>query len=136
MSARLRLIPALVLALAVLLTGPARSQQAVVTSPTGGTTSGGNASSTIVATGVFQLLFSAASSLQGGASTRRGCTIQNNGTHNMYVTEGLGIAASTLVNSAILAPGVPYYCTWAGVVLTGEIDITGTIGDAFYAAQE
>lgn len=137
MSPRLRLISVLSLALTVLLYGQsARAQQAVVTSPTGGTTSGGNASSTIVATGVFQLLFSAASPLAGGASTRRGCTIQNNGTHNMYVTEGLGIAASTLTNSAILAPGVPYYCTNGGVVLTGEIDITGTIGDAFYAAQE
>lgn len=82
----------------------------------------------VTATNTFQIVFAK-------NATRRGCTIQNNGTHNMYVTESLGIAASTLTNSAILAAGQVYYCSVNGAVLIGEIDITGTITDAFYAAQ-
>ena len=53
----------------------------------------------------------------------------------MYITEGTGAASSTLTNSFILAAGATYYCNVQGVVLIGEIDITGTATDAFYAAQ-
>lgn len=116
-----------------------RAQTPVWTVPQPATTKGGNASSTITATSTFQLVFAttvpASSSGAGVVATRRGCTIVNNGTHNMQVTEGLGVAASTAGLSVTLLPGQAYYCAAGGTVLTGEIDITGTIGDAFYAAQ-
>src|SRR5258707_381338 len=109
----------------------------VVTFPTASTTGGGgNAPSTIGTGGTtFQQGFPAAS--QGtGISTRKGCTIINNGTHSMYVTEGLPLTSSTLTNSVIVTQsGGVYYCAVNGVVLTGQINITGTAGDAFYAAQ-
>lgn len=118
--------------------GSALAQQAgglpppVATVPYPATSAGGNASGTIAATGTFQKVWSATGA---GTPLRKGCTIQNNGTHNMYVSEGLGVAASTESNSLVLAAGGIYYCSVNGVVLDGEIDITGTAGDAFYAAQ-
>lgn len=109
-----------------------QSAQPVQTIPSAVSTKGANASGTITSTGVFQIVFKAT----GPTQYRKGCTIQNNGTHTMYVTEGLGTASSTTSNSAQLAAGTSYNCQFGGMVLSGEIDITGTIGDAFYAAQE
>ena len=115
----------------------AQSQgQPVNTIPYPATTKGGNASSTIASTGVFQKLFSASSTTpEGSPPPRHGCTIVNNGTHSMYVSEGLGVAASTVSNTTILAANGVFYCAVGNIVLTGEVDITGTAGDAFYAAQ-
>ena len=132
-----------ILALALLLglVSPSLAQQVVQTIPAPGTTGAGNASSTIGTGGsTFQKVFSGANNsvapTVGTAGARHGCTIQNNGTHTMYVTEGLGTAASTLTNSVQLAAGLAYYCgNPNGITLIGEIDITGTAGDAFYAAQ-
>lgn len=131
---------AIALATGAMLATCALAQQTVSTIPAPATSLGGNASGTIAVTGVFQKVFSgAANSLApsvGSPGTRHGCTVENNGTHSMYVTEALGIAASTATNSAVVAAGSAYYCTnVGGTVLTGEIDITGTSGDAFYAAQ-
>lgn len=141
MSPRLRLIPTFALALSALLLAPvARAQQTVVTSPVPGTTDGGNASSTITATSVFQIVFSAGLLAPPGPA-RKGCTIQNNGTNIMWVTEGLSAATATKAKALQLAPatatvpGGVYQCSVGGLSLVGEIDITGTIGDAFYAAQ-
>ena len=53
----------------------------------------------------------------------------------MWVSEGLGVGSSTTPSSIEIVPNQAYFCNWNGVVLFGEIDITGTIGDAFYAAQ-
>ncbi len=100
-------------------------------SPGWATTKNGNVSGTVAATGVFQQVFPATSA----ASPRNGCTIQNNSAHTMYVTEGIGIAGSTTANSAQLPAGLVYYCQSGVVALQGEVDVTGTTGDAFYAAQ-
>lgn len=132
MPSRLRL--AVLLFLLLFNIRAADAQQAVVTSPTPGTSAGGNASGTIATLNVFQLVF-AASGMSQGQPTRRGCTIQNNDTNDMWVTEGIGVAGSTKAAAVVVAPGGVYTCTIWGVVLTGEIDITGTATGAFYAAQ-
>ena len=121
----------------LLATLPAAAQQgqSVVTIPRAVSTKGANASGTIASTGVFQLLFAATPSSPGG-QPRAGCTIQNNGSHTMYVTEGLGTAASTTALAWTLTAGQSANCQFGGVVLQGEVDITGTTGDSFYAAQE
>lgn len=107
----------------------ALGQVPVVTSPQPVSTSGGNGSTTIGSTGTFQKVW-------GANVARRGCTIVNKGANTMYVTEGLGVAASTQTLAAQVAVGGAFYCANpGGTVLTGEIDITGTTSDAFYAAQ-
>jgi hypothetical protein len=129
-------------ALVLLLISPALADQAapVQTIPYPATTAGGNASGTISPGGsTFQLLFAATGpgvSGSGVSAPRKGCTIINNGSHTMYVTEGLGTVASTTALAVPVPAGGPYYCASPGnTVLTGEIDITGTNGEAFYAAQ-
>lgn len=87
-----------------------------------------NVSSAIVGTGVFQSVFAA-------LKTRKGCAIQNNGTHIMWVTVGLGVAASSAEKAMVLNPSDVYHCTDSVVSLTGEIDITGTQDEVFYATQ-
>ena len=85
-----------------------------------------NASSTIASTSTFQNIWAA-------NPGRSGCTIQNNGTHTMYVFFG-PIANATLANSAQVASGASIYCAGQfGVVLRDQVSITGTSGDAFYA---
>lgn len=123
----------LVLAIA-LAAWPAAAQQPVHTVPQPATSAGSNASGTITATGVFQPVW-AASSQSPGSAVRKGCTIQNNSARTMYVTEGLALADSTTGKAVALAAGVAYFCNSGGTVLTGQINITGTIGDGFYAAQ-
>lgn len=92
-----------------------------------------NASGAIAATGVFQQIWAASpQSLQPG---RSGCTVQNNGTHNMNVYAG-PIAGATTSNSAVLQPGQAYYCGAPGeLVVRDQISITGTVAEAFYATQ-
>jgi hypothetical protein len=85
-----------------------------------------NASSTITTTNTFQSIWAA-------NSGRSGCTIENNGTHTMYVFFG-PIANATLTNSAQVATGNSIHCAEQfGVVLRDQVSITGTSGDAFYA---
>ena len=101
----------------------------VQTWPAPGTTAGGNVSSTITATGVFQMLWTA-------NLARRGCTIVNESSSDtMYITESLTVGGSSQALAAALPPLGVYYCTNGGVVLTGQVNITGTSGDSFYAAQ-
>src|SRR5579884_1146750 len=73
---------------AALLIAPlaAQAQQYVRTTPASTTTP--DASGTISATNTFQKVLS--SNL-----TRSGCTIQNNGSHNMFVTENRGLSGSS-----------------------------------------
>lgn len=61
---------------------------------------------------------------------RHGCAIQNNGTHTMYVFFG-PIANATTSNAFQLAAGQPIYCGNYQTVLTSQISITGTSGDAY-----
>lgn len=114
---------------------PAHAQQPVLTLPATATTAGtnGNASGTVAVTNTFQQVWAATGT--STAPARNGCTIQNNGTHNMFVSEGRAAAAATLTNSVILAAGATYYCQVNGIVLKGIIAITGTATEAFYAAQ-
>lgn len=130
------------LAAALLVTGVSAGAQAqqpgglpapVTTYPAPATSAGGNVSGTIASTGTFQKLWGATGG--SGVPFRKGCTIQNNGTHSMNVSEGLGVAGSTTGNSVVVPAGGTYYCQVGQIVLTGEIDITGTATDAFYAAQ-
>jgi len=133
--------PLLAGALLLATTGLAFAQQPVVTRPASSSTAGGNVSGTIASTGVFQMLFAAVSggasgaNVTGGGGPRHGCTILNNGTHVMEVTEGMLTPASLITLAVILQPGQPYYCSVGGSVLVGQVNITGTSGDAFYATQ-
>jgi len=112
----------------VLGCGPSLAQQPVKTIPYESTTQGGNVSSTITLTNTFQQLWAA-------NTLRKGCTFQNNGLNNMWVEEGVATGSAVKTNSVVVAPGVVYSCTKSGVVLQGAIQVTGTSGDAFYAAQ-
>lgn len=99
----------------------------------------GNVSSTITSTNTFQLVFATAvntfAPVVGNAGPRKGCSIQNNGTNSMWVSEGKTIATATKATSWVIVAGGLFNCNFNNVVLTGEIDITGTSGDAFYASQ-
>lgn len=113
------------------LMGPVGAQVPVVTAPSPTSTKGGNSSTTIgTGGGTFQLVFA-------GAAARRGCTIVNkSGSDDMWVTEGIGVGGSSETLGALVLPGYAWYCANpGGTVLTGEVDITGTAGDGFYAAQ-
>lgn len=89
-----------------------------------------NASSTIAVTNTFQSVFAANTNFN-----RTGCALQNNGTHAMYVFFG-PIASATLGKSVNLAPGQPVSCNSAPVTLNDQVSITGTSGDAFFAAVQ
>lgn len=129
---------AALLALALLLpaaveaqgTGPeASSGQQVVTNPYGlapGTS--GNASTTIQSGGTYQSLWAA-------NNNRRGCTVQNNGSHTMYVFFG-PIASATHALSVQLSAGQSVNCQYGGITLQDQVSIDGTTSDAFYAAQQ
>ena len=121
------------------IASPSLAQQWVKTQPLPSTTLNGDKSGTITTTNAFQLVLSVSGNVPnptpGFGGDRHGCSIQNNGTHNMYVNEGTPIASATLTNTWVLATGQLFNCNFNGVVLTGEIDITGTSGDAFVAKQ-
>lgn len=128
----------IVLAVFAGLAAPAGAQQVVYTNNAPATTLGGDASGTITATGTFQRVFSAAQANLApvpGAGARRGCSIQNNSGLPMYVNEGTAMASATTSNTWVVPAGAIFNCNFAGVVLTGEVDITGTIGGAFVAKQ-
>jgi hypothetical protein len=91
-----------------------------------------NLSGTIGSTGQFQ-------SIQGQANNRQGCSIQNNGTHTMYVFFG-PIANATVGASYVLGPGSStaggqsINCAVSGnSVLLDQVSITGTSCDSFTA---
>jgi hypothetical protein len=129
-----RIFRTLALVVGVALATPllAASEFPVVTYPQGRASK--NVSSTIQsASNAFQQVIPAVTG--GVAEQRASCTIQNNGTHTMYVFAG-PIASATLTNSVQLPAGQFFYC-YAGVtVISDQISITGTAGDAFYAAYQ
>ena len=85
-----------------------------------------NLSGTIAVTNTFQ-------SIQPQNNGRIGCTIENNGTHTLYVYFG-AIANATTANSFQLSPGQPVSCLVGnGYLLSDQVSITGTGGDAFAA---
>jgi len=117
------------------LTGSAWAQQPVQVIPSPGTTAGGNASGTIATTSTFQQVFPAAPAAPAGGPGRKGCYIVNNGTNKMYVSEGVAAASATTATSIPLPANGTFNCTFNQTALQGVIVITGTSGDAFYAAQ-
>ena len=107
-----------------------------------------NTSSTIAVTNTFQSVFAATGALASYSSTspgtlgnpvvnkqRAACTLQNNGTHTMYVFFG-PLASATTSSSVVLSAGQSVQCNVGGVTLQDQVSITGTSGDAFYAAQQ
>jgi hypothetical protein len=85
-----------------------------------------NISGTIATTNTFQ-------SIQAANNGRYGCAVQNNGTHTMYVFFG-PIANATTSNSIELVAQQSVSCqTGTNLVLSDQVSITGTSGDAFFA---
>ena len=123
-------IIALIGLLAGLFISPVFAQSPVITKPYGVTS--GNVSSTIVSTNTFQSIWVASTIVNTG---RTSCTIVNYGTHTMYVFFG-PIANATLTNSIQLAANQAAYCNVGNVILKDQVSITGTAGDAFFAAQQ
>jgi hypothetical protein len=80
-------------------------------------------SGVIASTGVAQALFPA-------DVNRTGCFVQNQGTHNMTVD----IKAVNAITHLQLVPSAYYECPWI-FVPPGAITITGTVGDAYAAAE-
>lgn len=117
------------------LAGSAWAQQPVQVIPSPGTTAGGNASGTIATTGTFQQVFAATPPQSAGGPGRKGCYIVNNGTNKMYVSEGVAAGSATTATSIPLAANAAFNCTFNQTALQGIIAISGTSGDAFYAAQ-
>lgn len=117
----------LLLLLFVLWAPLANAQSAVVTQPYARTTT--NNSGTIAVTNTFQSIWAA-------TAGRAGCTVQNNSATNaMYVYFG-PIASATTATSVKLAAGQALTCSVNGIILTDQVSITGTSGDAFYAARQ
>ena len=117
------------------LASSAWAQQPVQVIPSPGTTAGGNVSGTITTTNTFQQLFPATPPAPAGGPGRKGCYIVNNGTNKMYVSEGVAAGSATIATSIPLAANGSFNCTFNQTALQGIIAITGTSGDAFYAAQ-
>ena len=89
-----------------------------------------DASGTIAATGVYQLLW-------GPDQSRSGCLIQNQGTHPMNIRIGGATVWQLRAASTTTAgDGGTFNCNSEGIVVSSKIEITGTIGDAFAAAVE
>jgi hypothetical protein len=84
-----------------------------------------NVSSTITGGGTYQSIYSQTLS-------RAGCTVQNNGTHTMWVFFG-PIASATHGNSVQLSAGQALNCNVGNTILIDQISIDGTTADAFYA---
>lgn len=131
----MRILPTLGCITLILFSGPALAQSTpntTITVPVPATSAGGNASGTITATGTFQKVFSAAPT----STPRHGCIIQNNGAATMSVSEGKTAGTATAATSYTLAAsGGTFTCGQGGAVLQGEIDITGTATQVFYAVQ-
>lgn len=85
-------------------------------------------SGTISVTNTFQSVLAA-------SATRKGCLMQNNGTHLMYLYNGPN-ASATLTNTFQIQPGQPFSCNAPGVVITDNISLTGTSGDAFVVSAQ
>jgi|SRR6202035_5013672 len=107
----------------------AHAQSPVVTLPNPVTTD--NASSTITVTDTFQSIWVKDTSTRG----RTACTIQNNGSNTMWVFFG-PIANATKGSSIVLIAGRATFCNSGNVILKDQVSITGTSGDAFYAARQ
>lgn len=131
--------------------GKAWGQAPVVTQP--GAANSGEASGTLAATNVFQLVWAGQGPAFGGSLQRRGCLVLNNSaTNRQWVYfQGPGMVAPTAgTAAAIKATSVPLEAapaalgmggyvtcaTGAGQVLQDAVWIAGTIGDTYVAKQQ
>lgn len=120
---------ALSAAILAAMAGYSYAQQPVAIQPLQVTTQ--NGSTTITTTNTFQSIFAASTATRGRAA----CTVQNNGTHNMFVF--FGDIASALTPTAVqLTPAQSVNCASGPVVLKDQVSITGTAGEQFYAGQQ
>jgi hypothetical protein len=87
-----------------------------------------NASAAISSGGTFQSVFAQ-------NSARKACFVQNNGTHNMWVSFG-AIASATHNNSVVIVPGQAIGCFAGAITLTDQVSIDGTTSDVFTALQQ
>lgn len=94
--------------------------------PVGGVTT--TANSTIAVTNTFQTAIAA-------SATRLSCTLQNQGTHTMYVFFG-ALGGASLGASFQLAPGQPISCDSGVMVATDAVEVTGTAGDAYVVTKQ
>lgn len=140
------------LLLAGLTVGPkAWAQAPVVTQP--GAANSGDASGTLAATNVFQLVWAGQGPSNGGNFQRRGCLVLNNSaTNRQWVYfQGPGMTTPTAGNAAtIKAASIPLEAapaangqggyvscaTGAGQTLQDAVWIAGTIGDSYVAKQQ
>lgn len=106
----------------------AAGAQPVITLPEPRASTGGNASTTVASTNVFQSLWAA-------NANRGSCTIENNSSDTIWVFFG-PIASATKATSVQLAAGQSVNCDSAHVVSTDQVSITGTSGDTFFAQQQ
>lgn len=144
-------IAAGILLLGLAIGQKALGQQAVVTQP--GAANSGDASGTIVATNVFQLVWAGQGPANGGNYQRRGCLVLNNSSTNRQWVyfQGPGMTTPTAANAAtIKAASVPLEAapaangmggyvscaTGAGQTLQDAVWIAGTIGDTYVAKQQ
>lgn len=89
----------------------------------------GNVSGTISVTNTFQSLFAA-------SQARKGCVVQNNSASNvMWVFVG-PLALATKATALQLPVGATFYCSVVNdAVVSDQISLTGTSGDAYVAIQ-
>lgn len=121
---------ALAAAAVLLMLRGAQSQAPVITQPYGVVSS--NSSGTIAVTNTFQSIWTASTATTGRVS----CAIQNKGAADpMYVYFG-AIAGAAIAKSVKLTTSTMMNCTVFGMVLKDQVSITGTSGDAFFAAQQ
>lgn len=86
-------------------------------------------SGTIAVTNTFQSALNA-------NGNRNGCTLQNQGSHTMFIYAGQPTAATTSASLQI-APGQIFNCgANATTVITDGIAVTGTAGDGFVANEQ
>ncbi len=98
-----------------------------ISGPSGGTTTTTQTKATVAVTNTYiQALASSA--------TRKGCLIQNVGTHTMYVY--FGAAPGDTTTSLQLAPNTAISCAAGLIVLTDAVQLTGTAGDVAIVASQ
>jgi hypothetical protein len=119
-------------ALLIAFCGSVHAQQPVTTHGLDVVSKTPNQSGTIISTNTFQVVFTPSTTQQ----KRQGCTIANYGTHTMYVYFGQTTDTPAEANSVQLAANQFVNCNIGGVVLNDQVWITGTSGDAFFAAQQ
>lgn len=112
---------------------PCFAQQAVQVIPLQVTTT--VVSGSISVTNTFQSVFNNSQTSNPGARGRTSCTVQNNGTHTMYVFFG-PIANATTTNALQIGPGQVILCQIGGATLQDQVSITGTSFDTFVANQQ